>query len=569
MTIKRYCMLIFATAMLFIGCGREEPEKVFSERMEVYLELIRNGEPVTEEINLFNPELILEVYSGKKNRIPQLWADWENVDQLLNSIRNSYFHGLRPGDYHLSAIYDHINLLVGFRDVDPAAFAAFDLLLTDAFLLLGAHLADGKVDPDTVEPVWNASDANVENGWKQYLEESLNSRQVAERLEQLAPAHHMYASLTESLEWHRQVERNGGWKLFLPDTTLAKGIRHDDVKLLWNRLDPFQEHHQSDNSDIRFFDDTLEQLVIMFQKGNGLRASGVVDRATVDALNVSIYDRIPVIKANLDRWRTLEDPADHYLMVNIPEYELSYVKGGKTVLTLPVIVGSPDRATPVFSSEITKIELNPFWFVPPGMMRRNILPAIRRDSTYLERRNLEVLDENWRRVDPASVDWNSGFNDGFPYIIRQRPGPDNEMGTVKFLFPNRYFVTMHGTPYLHQFNRQERALSNGCIRIRTPVQLAATLLGGQDDLNVKGILEIIDEENFTRVDMDNPIRIHVFYFTSWVDEHQVTHFRRDVYQKDTSLIAAMEQSPPHHDLPLRIEFPTGMAVANGRKKSGR
>jgi L,D-transpeptidase YcbB len=569
MTIKRRFLLIIATTLFFLGCSREEPEKVFSERIEVYLELIRKGEPVTEEISLFNPELILEVYTGKKNHIPQLWKDWENVDQLLNSIRNSYFHGLRPGDYHLSAIYDHINLLIGHRDFDPAAFAAFDLLLTDAFLMLGAHLADGKIDADTGEPVWSASDANLENGWKQYLEESLNGRQVAEKLEQLAPAHHMYASLAESLEWHLRVERNGGWKLFLPDTTLAKGIRHDDVELLWQRLDPFQEYHQSDKSDIRFFDDNLEQLVMKFQKGNGLRASGVVDRATVDALNVSIYDRIPVIKANLDRWRTLEDPGDHYLMVNIPEFELSYVKGGKTVLSLPVIVGSPDRATPVFSSEITKIELNPFWFVPPGMMRRNILPAIRRDSTYLERRNLEVLDENWRRVDPESVDWDSGFTDGFPYIIRQRPGPDNEMGTVKFLFPNRYFVTMHGTPYLNQFNRQERALSNGCIRIRTPVQLAATLLGGQDDLDVKGILEIIDEENFTRVDMDNPIRIHVFYFTSWVDEQQVTHFRRDVYQKDPVLIAAMEQSPPHHDLPLRIEFPTGMAVANGRKKAGR
>jgi L,D-transpeptidase YcbB len=295
----------------------------------------------------------------------------------------------------------------------------------------------------------------------------------------------------------------------------------------------------------------------------------VVDRATVDAMNVSIYDRIPVIKANLDRWRNTGDPGDHYISVNIPEYELSYVKGGKTVIRLPVIVGSPDRATPVLSSEITKIELNPFWFIPPGMMRRTILPAIRRDSTYLERRNLEVLDENWRRVDPASVDWHSGFSDGFPYIIRQRPGPDNEMGRVKFLFPNRHFVTMHGTPYLNQFNREERALSSGCIRLRTPVQLAATVLDGQDDLDMVNLLEIINEEDFTRVEMDNPVRIHVFYFTSWVDDQQNTHFRKDIYRLDQKLIAALEEPPPHHDLPINIEFPSGMAIANGRKKSGR
>jgi L,D-transpeptidase YcbB len=160
-----------------------------------------------------------------------------------------------------------------------------------------------------------------------------------------------------------------------------------------------------------------------FQRTNGLEAHGVVDPATVEAMNISVYDRISVIKANLDRWRRLDYPGDHYIAVNIPEFELSYVKGGKNILTMPVIVGKPDRQTPVFSSEITRIELNPFWFVPPGMLRRTILPAVRRDSSYLEKRNMEVLDQDWRLVDPGSIDWNSVSGNEFPYIIRQRPGP--------------------------------------------------------------------------------------------------------------------------------------------------
>ncbi len=569
MAMQRFhYILIIAAALVFSGCNRQSDDRVFSEKMGFYLDQIREGLPPADGIMIYNPEMILHLYDTEKEFVVAKWDNWENVDQMLNSIRNSYYHGLRPGDYHLSAIYDHINMLASSRDADPARQAAFDLLLTDSFLLLGAHLAAGKVDPLAGEPRWSASGVDIGQDWLELMEESLAKGQVARNLRKLAPLHDEYTELMESLAWHRRIERNDGWKLFLPETPLEKGVRHDDVVLLRERLDPFMEHRPGDTSDKDLFDDRLHRQVKLFQRTNGLEAHGVVDRATVEAMNISVYDRISVIKANLDRWRRLDYPGDHYIAVNIPEFELSYVKGGKNILTMPVILGKPDRQTPVFSSEITRIEFNPFWFVPPGMLRRTILPAVRRDSTYLEKRNMEVLDQDWRPVDPGSIDWNSVPGNEFPFIIRQRPGPGNEMGQVKFLFPNRHFVTIHGTPYLHLFNRTARALSNGCIRVRTPIQLAAAMLDGQDDLTMENILEILDTEEFTRVNIDNPLRLHVFYFTAWAGEEGQTHFRDDVYSLDQDLIAAIEQLPPYPEQPLRIEYPSGMATIGETEDSG-
>jgi L,D-transpeptidase YcbB len=314
---------------------------------------------------------------------------------------------------------------------------------------------------------------------------------------------------------------------------------------------------------LALFDDMLHERVVEFQERNGLAADGIVGPATSEALGYSVYERISTIRVNLERWRRLDALGDHYILVNIPDYRLSVIKEGRTMLSSDVVVGQRHRQTPVLSSVLTKMELNPFWFVPPGMLRNKIIPAVRRDIGYLEKNNMVVLDRNWRRVDPGSVDWHSGFSEGFPYIIRQEPGPGNEMGRIKFLFPNRNYVTIHGTPYTHLFSQNIRAFSAGCIRIRTPLQLADYLVNIQGDRTMGQLLEVLDSNEFQRVEFVNPLPLHILYFTAWAGEDGVTDFRKDIYSLDPPLLEALQQRPPGYEHEISVQLPAGLAVTAG------
>ncbi len=561
MTIRKYSYILIAAAVFLIsGCDPGRVDREFSDQMTAYIGLMDEEMPVINGQRIYNPEIIKQIYTTDGDLVGAKWSSWANIDQLLNSIRNARYHGLDPEDYHLAAIYGCIDRLLSTPIIDNADSAGFDLILTDSFLMLGAHLARGKIDPATGEPGWDARDVVIYTGWKNFLETSLAQLKVAQNLEQLAPGHQNYIGLKEILAKYRQIEKDGGWPLFIPELqVIDTGMRHQDVAMLRKRLFNGPTGFDNDTAFIYQFGDHLYQEVVRFQERNGLVADGVVDSSTVASMNVSVYGRISQIKVNLDRWRRLHNPGDNYLAVNIPDYKLTLVKEGRTILTDPVIVGTPDRPTPVLSSSLTSLELNPYWFVPPGMIYRNIIPSARRDSAYFQMRNMEILDEDWRRVDPGAVDWNSGFAEGFPYIVRQKPGPDNTMGRVKFLFANKHYVTIHGTPSNHLFQLNDRALSNGCIRVRAPVQLAHYLLDGQEGLTMIELLKIIEQEKFVRIDVENQVPVHLFYFTAWAEGNETAHFRKDIYNLDQPLIEAL-QKPPPRDLPITVEMPTGMAA---------
>lgn len=564
-----YLYIIFGClALLMTGCENTGHDRKFSEQMVACIDSMQGGAMLLHGNRIHSPEIIRQIYDTGNGLVEAKWDNWVNIDQLLNSIRNAYYHGLQPEDYHLSALYDLMNKVIASEETDFYDSVAFELLLTDSFLLLASHLSEGKTIRGTDTPRWTASGSKPGKDWKGFLENSLDEQRVFINIEQLAPAHDEYIKLIDALEYYRQVEEEGGWVKF--DTgqpKLEKGMRHPDVVLLRKRLSGTRHFGENDTADLLFFDDNLHDQVAEFQKRNGLAADGVVGPATAEALGYSVYENISTIKTNLERWRRLDDLGDHYIVVNIPDYRLSVIKEGKTMLTSDVVVGQRHRQTPVLSSELTKMELNPFWFVPPGMLKHKIIPTVRRDIEYLERNNMVVLDKDWRRVDPGSVDWHSGFGEGFPYIIRQNPGPGNEMGRIKFLFPNRHFVTIHGTPYTHLFRQNIRAFSAGCIRIRTPLQLAEYLLNNQEDWTMGQLLEVLDSNEFRRVEFVNPLSLHILYFTAWAGEDGVTNFRKDIYSLDPPLLEALQQHPPGYEHEISVQLPAGLAATDGELRN--
>jgi murein L,D-transpeptidase YcbB/YkuD len=204
-------------------------------------------------------------------------------------------------------------------------------------------------------------------------------------------------------------------------------------------------------------------------------------------------------------------------------------------------VGRPYRSTPVFSDTITYIEFNPTWTVPPTIFKNDVLPAIKRDPDYLAKRDMQVLTMDGREVDPATVDWELYPRQGFPYMIRQRPGPANALGRLKIMFPNEHMVYLHDTPSRDLFNRSERTFSSGCIRVENAEQLAVLVLDDPVKWDLAAVNAVIVGKQTRRVSLREPLPIYLVYWTVQVRDDGVVEFKRDPYGRDTRMLEVLDE----------------------------
>ena len=203
------------------------------------------------------------------------------------------------------------------------------------------------------------------------------------------------------------------------------------------------------------------------------------------------------------------------------------------------MVGKHYRQTPVFRGDIAYMEFNPTWTIPPGILRNDTLPAIKRDPGYLERNNIRVIDRNGKFVDPDSVDWQQ-YSRGVPYTLRQDPGPNNSLGTVKFIFPNSHFVFLHDTPHRELFDHPERAFSSGCIRIEDPLKLAELLLDDPGQYSRTDLQAFLDTRVTIRVNLRPRIPVFIVYLTADLDQHGRVRFLIDIYNRVAAVLQALD-----------------------------
>jgi murein L,D-transpeptidase YcbB/YkuD len=206
------------------------------------------------------------------------------------------------------------------------------------------------------------------------------------------------------------------------------------------------------------------------------------------------------------------------------------------------VVGAPYHRTPVFSGDMTYIEINPYWNVPPSIARKELLPKIKENPGYLAANNFELLSD-WSEsasvLDPYTIDWSAVHAESFAYKLRQGPGPGNALGRIKFMFPNRFNVYLHDTPARSLFAKDQRSFSHGCIRVEHPEQLGAFVLAGQPGWSLEQIDAAIATGKRMIVPLDTPLPVHITYLTAWVNKDGSVHFRRDVYGRDAILAAAL------------------------------
>jgi murein L,D-transpeptidase YcbB/YkuD len=483
-----------------------------------------------------------------KNRGPST-----QVMALDQSLHNAAADGLRPADYHLdkiTRILEHLDDMdTGPGSPDAQLLADLDILLTDAYLILGAHMLAGRIDPERLDPMWKAQRRNKDLAAD--LEDALNAERVGESLADLLPRHSGYFRLKKALGHYREIDAAGGWQPFPGGAKLQPGDRENRVSLLRNRLavEGFIENPAKTN-DPEFFDNSLADALKRFQTRAGLEPDGVVGPQTRQALNLSVQQRIRQIIVNMERWRWLpQDLGARYLLVNIAAFSLTVFEEDQTVLKMRVVVGKPYRRTPVFSDMLTYLVLNPYWNLPPTIAIKDILPKVKNDPDFLTKQKIRVL-QGWnsstREVDPASVNWQTVSARNFPYRFRQDPGPQNALGRIKFMFPNPYDVYLHDTPSKELFSKARRDFSSGCIRIEKPLELAEYLLRKHPDWPAEKIVGAVSGPDITEktIKLPEPLTIHLLYWTIWVDEQGLLHFGPDVYDRDEIVDAALQQPPP-------------------------
>ncbi len=327
-----------------------------------------------------------------------------------------------------------------------------------------------------------------------------------------------YRGLKEQLSNYYKIAQSGGWPaISATSTKLKKGSSSPEVTALKKRLSLTGDMPAGDTSVI--YTDTLDTGIKNFQQRHGISPTGKLDEATLKELNVPAITRLQQILMNMDRMRWVaSEPKGHLIVVNIPEFILHMYEGANKVFDIVVVVGKEGHNTMMFNGDLNQVVFSPYWNVPSSIVRNEILPAIERNSNYISSQNMEIVS-----------------NDGELPVIRQKPGPGNALGRVKFLFPNSFNIYFHDTPSKSLFEKDKRAFSHGCIRLQEPEKLANYVLRNQPEWTPEKIREAMDsgEEKFVKV--KDPIPVIITYYTAWVDENGKMNFREDIYGHDGRL----------------------------------
>jgi murein L,D-transpeptidase YcbB/YkuD len=283
----------------------------------------------------------------------------------------------------------------------------------------------------------------------------------------------------------------------------------------------------------------MEEALKEYQLNNGMEPDGAIGNLTAESLNNSPANLMDIAAVNMERLRWLSDTLldSELILVNVANYQLDYLNRLDTVLTAKVIVGKEYNESPVFSAPMTYIAFSPYWNIPASITNGEIIPQLKKNPNYLEQKNMEVVNSSGEPVKPKSSDLSA---DPFPYFIRQKPGGSNSLGLVKFMFPNEYSIYIHDTPARGLFERENRALSHGCIRIQDPAKFAALLLKDDSEWTSAKIDSAMHQEKEQIVELKRSIPVVVFYLTFWADSKGHPNFRSDIYDRDQEVLSALK-----------------------------
>jgi len=478
-----------------------------------------------------------------------------NARAVLKVLANADQEGLDPNLYQLPSLTD----AGGIDDLtsDAIALAKFDVQLSAMALRYSGHASSGLVTPNKISGYHDLKPPKI--AAKDAVASLVNHPAPQDWLMSLHPKLPAYAAMKAELiklgAGEREIEQ-----IVVPAGPLLKlGVEDDRVPILRERLKQLKllknkdEVALSDNqaSDAPLFGSEGAVLAAentsrtvtesdvkalrAFQKSVGLSPDGIAGKRTINALNgKKAVKRTVQLAINMERLRWLpRNLGSRYVFVNQPAYKMQIINKGETEWSTRVIVGKPSNQTYFFSDQMERVEFNPYWGVPQSIIKGEYLRRVRDNPSYFEQRGYEVLNSRGKRISGWDVDW---WNYRGGIGVRQKPGPKNALGEVKFMFPNKHAIYLHDTPKRSLFKNDSRAYSHGCVRVQNPRQLATQILGWSQNK----IASTIATRKNTPVQLKSKLPVHLTYFTAWTDEAGDLAYYNDVYKRDMYLARALK-----------------------------
>jgi len=524
--MKKWSFLLLLIPLMLTMCGRKKVVKIARDvsitpknavtrlavdslQMEDYIGQAKLGDSAAQYLrNFYNSRNFQFAWITEKGLTEQA-----RMFYMLNKDYASHFRDSTMLDPQL---YQKMDFLMKqdtiFRRPDTS-LVRLDLELTQHFFNYVRTAYEGKVDPEVLQ--WHIPRKKLNTA--ALLDSLMSGKKTA--AEDWEPVNREYKWMKKKLGSYYQLQKEG--KFDDISTGKAGVYRVGDsaltVQQVRLRLIQFGDSTLKDSSSV--FDSTLRAAVKRAQSQYGMSQSGTINRELIKALNVPLEQRIKQILINMERMRWMpEMPDGRYLLANIPEYRLHVFEDHKTVLNMGIVVGKAANKTVIFSNKMRNIVFSPYWNIPASIIRAEVLPAMKRNRNYLASKNMEQ----------------TGFSNGLP-AVRQKPGDNNSLGRVKFLFPNSYDIYFHDTPSKSLFAQEKRAFSHGCIRLSQPAALAEYLLDGKSGWTKEKIAKAMSGKKEVWVALSSPVPVFITYFTSWVDEDGLLNFRDDVYGHDRKM----------------------------------
>ena len=538
---RKSLITIFLILLILVitGSALASSQKEINDKIRYTLSIFKVNNSAASNID--PPYFIDEINNlYEKNNFDPIWFNEDDFNesayQLREVLANIAEEGLNPKLYRAQ-------FLENFFKKETLSFkekAIADIFLTNSFYLLASHFSDGVLEPENLEKEWLTvkKDINLE----EFLEKAVQKQEVKSSLYSLIPQNERYHKLKNKLKLLREIKKDGGWTKVETSQNLKSGMTGESIRNLKFRLKQSQDFTGEIDEE---YDKDLKESIIDFQKRHGLKPDGIVGPNTFRALNRDIEEIIRTVEINMERLRWLPKSfGENYIFTNIADYTLQVYENKEKVLEMSVIVGREQRSTPVFSSKLSYLVLNPYWTVPRTIAVEDKLPLIKKDINYISENNFKVLkfiDGKIIEQNYQEINWDNLNKNNFNYYLRQDPGPNNALGRVKFMFPNKFSVYLHDTPNKELFTQTKRNFSSGCIRLEEPLKLTDYLLREDKNWDLKKINSILETNKETTVNLTQKLPIHIIYMTAWVDDQGRLQLRNDIYNRDARLISAFYQ----------------------------
>lgn len=502
------------------------------------------SERLHRKLGAASPAMLEDFYRSYGYR--RMWTEGlspkTGIIDLIEAIRKAGNHGLSVDNYNLKLLETKLSELVLNKwrgHPGPMSLVnEVEVLATDSFLSFSSDMLLGRARPDNL--VDDIKNNDISGELMAMLFDTLSSGDITNSIEGLSPTDNEYRKLQGALELYGLIKARGGWPRV--KGPLKPGKKSWKVRSLRARLRASGDLGPDSSLRSTKFDKDLKQAVIRFQKRHGLPATGYVGKMTLKAMNVSVDERINMVKINMERIRWMPVySASKLIIVNLTDFSLRLIKNTRTELQMRVIIGKDYSNTPDFTTKVTAIVLNPSWNVPRSIAVDELLPKFQANPGIVNDIGMTFYRSGaykGKPVDPETIDWESYDSTNFPFWLKRKPGNGSPLGKIKFIMPNKHAIYLHDTPRGKLFSRSERALSHGCVRLERPMALAEKLLDGTS-WSMKKLDKRIAKGKEEAIVLKDSVMVQMVYRTTWVDDMGRVHFRKDVYGYDDKLSEQM------------------------------